>query len=288
MGTCWTSYAEVVSLEPERIKALVRQMSRDTKIDGDTGELEDVTCCGNVEIIGNSVFFFSWGYGCYGTDIDEQPDAIQLFEKLFERYSGALIAFEHVHPMQEQGYHFNTLWAKPEGEVDWDNEEAFYRHTRAVCEGSSMDSIDHMFDIVDCWYIDVDSLDKEVVPNLYKVIQRAKEEGFEDWEKGETSDYFSDVIYDDDENDYISTDIIDSICEQYWDERGDDDQEIAYFAKDEIQILMADWIHEPMDDIPFELEMPTDFPDLQLYGRFPKVFFKPLPPSNSNYDYNGH
>ena len=274
MGTSWMSYAEVVSLEPDLIKALVKEMSRDCTIEGDTGELEGVICS-NVEIIGNSVFFFSWGYGYYGTDIGERDDVIQLFEKLFERYSGALIAFEHVHPMQEQGYHFNTLWAKAEGEVDWGNEETFFRTTRAVCEGSSIDSIEYTFNNSDCWYIDVDLLEEEVVPNLYKVIQRAKEEGFEDWEKGATSDYFSQVI-DDDENDYISTDIIDSIIEQYWRECGDDDEELAFSATDEIQTLMADWIHEPMDDIPFELKMPTDFPDLQLYGRFPERLFKPL------------
>ena len=53
-----------------------------------------------------------------------------------------------------------------------------------ICEGSEVDEGD--FDNAHCWCISLELLEnqKEDVPHLYNLIQKAKEEGFEAWGQG--------------------------------------------------------------------------------------------------------
>jgi hypothetical protein len=251
MGVFWESFAEVVSQEPESIKLLIEAISEEKFKHPDYADTTlQTTGCYKLTVKDNSVFFTSSGYGCFGNNLVDDGSA-QLFEKLFERYTGALIAFEHVHPCQNQGYHFNSLWSKPEGDVDWNDEETFFIFRRMVCEGSELDETD--FDVGDCWYTSLELLEgqKENAPHLYNFIQKAKEEGFEAWGQG--------AIGDADEENFISTDILYEILDQYC---TDDDQ--LFLITDDQTFLMIDWIQYP-DDIDAQFEMPENFPDLQLY-----------------------
>lgn len=121
MGVSWHSHAEVISLEPEKIKQLIEEIDRDE--DYDTSSVNDL------KIEDNSVFFNSGGYGGYGYN-EEYGDL--LFEQLLERYEGAIACFEYAEPCQSQGYYFTTSWIKSEGDVDWDNEENCLIHKQAL------------------------------------------------------------------------------------------------------------------------------------------------------------
>jgi hypothetical protein len=250
MGVFWESFAEVVSQEPESIKLLIEAISEEKFKHPDYADITlQTTGCYKLTVKDNSVFFTSSGYGCFGNNLVDDGSA-QLFEKLFERYTGALIAFEHVHPCQNQGYHFNSLWSKPEGDVDWDDDETFFITRRMVCEGSEIDEGD--FDNADCWYTSLELLEdqKKDVPHLYNLIQKAKEEGFEAWGQGT-------IGYVDDVENFISTDILYEIIDQYCTD--DDESEVG---NDQI-FLMINWIQYP-DDIDAQFEMPENFPELQL------------------------
>jgi hypothetical protein len=98
MGVSWYSKAEVVTTEPEIVKDLILQIANE----------EDAAPVHNLEIKGNSIFFDSDGYNCFGVEWENYADAL-LFEKLFEQYVGALICFEAVSPCQQQGYFFSSL-----------------------------------------------------------------------------------------------------------------------------------------------------------------------------------
>ena len=101
MGVSWHSHAEVISLEPEKIKQLIEEIDNDDNYD--TSLIRDL------RIEDNSVFFNSGSYGCYGYD---EGDRDLLFQKLLEKYEGAIACFEYVQPCQSQGYYFTTSWIK--------------------------------------------------------------------------------------------------------------------------------------------------------------------------------
>ena len=130
-------------------------------------------------INGNCILFHSDGYGCYGTDFEDVR--VMLFEFLFENYDKALVCFEVVKPCQSQGYCFNASWAKPDGEVDWDDDETFYIHRRVHLEDPDEDEGE--FDIADIWFLPFEDLElsRETMPNLTKLVDLAKKTGFTDW-----------------------------------------------------------------------------------------------------------
>jgi len=78
MGLSWDSHAEVISLEPEKIKQLIEEIDNDDNYD--TSLIRDL------RIEDNSVFFNSGGYGCYGYN---EGYGDLLFKILLERYEGA-------------------------------------------------------------------------------------------------------------------------------------------------------------------------------------------------------
>jgi hypothetical protein len=242
MGIFWFSKAEVVSQEPEIIKNLIEEIAED----------EDYTSVYDLEIKGNSIFFNSGGYGYYGTYFEDEA-SLQLFEKLFERYDGALVAFEHVHPCQCQGYHFNSQWIKPEGEVDWDDEKTYWLFRRMVTKKTELDEGD--FDIADCWHICLDMLDnRKDLPMLYALVQKAKAEGFDEWGNGE-------IGFIEQEN-FISYGILNNLIDKYWNEKADEDKIFLLF--DDVERDMTRWV--TADDIYYfehEFKMPDDFPELQ-------------------------
>ncbi|WP_324281639.1 hypothetical protein VKI21_07465 [Cyanobacterium aponinum UTEX 3222] len=121
MGVSWHSHAEVISLEPEKIKQLIEEINNDDNYN--TASIDDL------RIEDNSVFFNSGGYGCYGY---EEGYADLLFEILLEKYEGAIACFEYVQPCQSQGYYFTTGFIKSEGEVDWNDEENCLVHKQAL------------------------------------------------------------------------------------------------------------------------------------------------------------
>ena len=168
MGVHWRSYAGVISTEPEVIKQLIEEAAT-----------EDVTNVYDLTIDGNCILFHSDGYGCYGTDFEDVH--VMLFEFLFENYDKALVCFEMVKPCQSQGYCFNASWAKPYGEVDWDDDETFYIHRRVHLEDPDEDEGE--FDIADIWFLPFEHLEssRETMPNLMKLVNLAKKTGFTDW-----------------------------------------------------------------------------------------------------------
>lgn len=252
MGVSWYSKAEVVTTEPEIVKDLILQIAN-----------EDTAPVHNLEIKGNSIFFDSDGYNCFGVEWENYADAL-LFERLFEQYVGALICFEAVSPCQQQGYFFSSTWIKPEGEVSWDDDEIdeddedeidektqnFYKYSRVLwIEGDvSKEPDEGNFNIADIWYITFDYLErnKEVMPNLYAAYLKAKADGFDDWpinwnnkEKGisyETAQILGD-IYSDNQDD-----ILEDCLEN-----------------------MGNWNCYPIDtNGDFEFELPENFPNLSI------------------------
>lgn len=185
MGVSWDSQAEVVTTEPEIVKELILQIVDE----------EDTTPVHNLEIKGTSLFFNSGGYGCFGLDSENYKDYL-LFQRLFQRYTGALICFEAVSPCQQQGYFFSSTWVKPEGEVHWNDDESdedemdeeaqnYYNYSRVLwIEGDVSEfPYEGSFNVADIWYITFDYLEnnKEVMPNLYAAYLNAKANGFDDW-----------------------------------------------------------------------------------------------------------
>jgi hypothetical protein len=202
MGVSWYSQAEVVTTEPETVKELILQIADEEKT---------VPIC-NLEIKGNSIFFDSDGYGCFGVEHKNHYDSL-LFERLFEEYKGALICFEAVSPCQQQRYFFTSTWIKPEGVVnwdedymdDWDDEEdeedeedennedededgktkTFYKTSRVLwIEGDgSNPPYEGNFNNADIWWITFDYLEKnqEDMPNLYAAYIKAKAKRFDNW-----------------------------------------------------------------------------------------------------------
>ena len=102
-----------------------------------------------------------------------------LFEFLFENYNKALVCFEMVEPCQNQGYCFSASWAKPDGEVDWDDEETFHIFRRVAFEDPDEDEGE--FDIADVYFVPFGYLESPTLPNLKKLVNLAKEAGFTEW-----------------------------------------------------------------------------------------------------------
>jgi len=244
MGTSWYSEAELVSQEPEVIKSLIEEII----------ENEDVTTsvC-DLEIRGNSIFFNSKGYGCYGTDFEDE-NSTQLFEQLFERYNKALIAFEHVHPCQSQGYHFNAMWTKPDREVDWEDETTYKIFRRMVSEETDPD--DGGFDIFDAWHTGLDSVERnqKQMPMLYALVQRAKAEGFDGWGNGQIGNV--------EQTNFLSYNILWELIDKYWDEETEDGNSI-YSPSYDADRDMAEWVKAPDYNTDADFELPSDFPELQ-------------------------
>ncbi len=111
MGVSWHSQAEVISLEPEKIKQLIEEIDSDNK--------QNTASINDLRIEDNSVFFNSGGYGCYGYD-EGYKDL--LFKILLERYEGAIACFEYVQPCQFQNFYFADTYIKPEGDIKSEGE----------------------------------------------------------------------------------------------------------------------------------------------------------------------
>lgn len=105
MGVSWHSQAEVISLEPEKIKQLIEEIDNDDNY--------NTASIYNLRIEDNSVFFNSGGYGSYAYD---EGYADLLFDILLEKYEGAIACFEYVLPCQSQGYNFAITYIQSETE----------------------------------------------------------------------------------------------------------------------------------------------------------------------------
>ena len=80
MGGYWYSQAEVVTTEPEIVKELILQIANE----------ERTSPVRNLEIKGNSIFFDSDGYGCFGVKREILADGgVLLFQILFQKYRDA-------------------------------------------------------------------------------------------------------------------------------------------------------------------------------------------------------
>ncbi|RMD71423.1 MAG: hypothetical protein D6822_02920 [Cyanobacteria bacterium J149] len=248
MGVSWHSQAEIISLEPEKIKQLIEEIDNDDNYN--TASIDDL------RIEDNSVFFNSGGYGCYGYD---EGDRDLLFQKLLEKYEGAIACFEYVQACQSQSYYFTTGFIKSEGEVDWDDEENCLVHKQALIidedildddekerlkrEESGWDwfESEEFFDFQWAWIwsIAVDSLfeQKDKMPSLYSIYQKCG-----------------------DNEAKITTSLLYSWC---------DDEKISYdelsSAINECQLDCLNTIKNFWDTIlnDFEGELPDDFPSFK-------------------------
>lgn len=189
MGVSWHSHAEVISLEPEKIKQLIEEIIDEEK----KRKYYCLSSVHDLRIEDNSVFFNSGGYGCYGYDA-YYFIRDYLFEILLERYEGAIACFEYVQPCQSQDYYFTTSFIKSEGEVDWDDEENCLVHKQAVIMDEDIldddqkemlnreESWDDSFESEEffdfkwawIWSINIDSLlkQKDKMPSLYSIYQK--------------------------------------------------------------------------------------------------------------------
>lgn len=113
MGIFRYSRAEVISLEPEKIKKLIEEICTDD--DYSTAPVYDL------RIEDNSVFFNSKGYGCYGSD---EGYLDLLFEILTEKYKVVraqsefgIACFEYVTPCQDLDYLFAIIYIQVKDEI---------------------------------------------------------------------------------------------------------------------------------------------------------------------------
>jgi len=253
MGKTWDSEAEVISLEPEKIKQLIEEIIDENK----KSNHFRISSVHDLRIEDNSVFFNSGGYGCYGYDAYYIRD--YLFEILLERYEGAIACFEYVKPCQSQDYYFTTGFIKSEGKVDWDDEENCLVHKQALIidedildddekemlnrEESWDDSFEpeKFFDFQWAWVwsINIDSLlkQKDKMPSLYSVYQKCGNNEAK-----------------------ITTSLLYSWCD---DETISDDE--LYSAIDECKLDCLYTIQNFWDTIlnDFEGELPDDFPSFK-------------------------
>lgn len=245
MGVTWHSEAEIVSLEPDAVKDIIEKIV----------EKENVTEVYDLKIKGNSIFFHSFNYGYYSADFGNGETL--LFEKVFEQYNGALIAFEYVVYCVDHSYMFNSVWVKPEGNVDWEDEETFHKCLCCVEEegelthNDSFNTEEDIFDYSWRWNISLASLKavKKQLPALFALVQAAEADGFDGWMRLEN-----------DSNNYVTYDVVCTLMDEYWDESGDN--ELAPF--DDIKWDMIRWVKDTeigMEDLQFEL--PDNFPKLQ-------------------------
>lgn len=178
--------------------------------------------------------------------------------KLFERFDGALLCFEYVVPCQSQGYYFSSAWAKPEGEVDWDDSETFYKFCRLrLAEGEPSEVPDEgNFDIADTWYVGCERLEqvKDQLPHLYAVYVKAQQNGFDGW----ATTYMSGETV-------INYEVACKLANLY----GDDDK---LSVLDDCEKDMEEWVKDSvvpdLDAANFEFEMPECFPEFQTTPAF--------------------
>lgn len=244
MGVYWRSRAEVISTEPKVIEELIKQISENN---------EEVTSVDDLRIEGNSVLFHSTGYGCYGTDFEDPGHTIMLFELLFENYDRALVCFEVVEPCQNQGYRFSASWAKPDSQVDWDNEETFYIYRRVVFEDE--DELEEgLFDIADAWFKELKLLDRSNFYSIKKLVNLAKQTGFTDWEVSEQECCYGETV--------IAIKTIWKIGEYLKAESDEYDQNLVYSAICEAERDCFYWLLE-IEIYNAEFQFPKNFPEIK-------------------------
>lgn len=254
MGVFWLSSAEIVTTEPQALKALIEQIITETSSDDLDAQVPPVH---NLRIEKNSVFFHSAGYGCYG--VEWENSCSPLFERLFECFEGTLLCFESVCPCQSQGYYFSSIWAKPEGEVDWDDSETYYKYRHILLEDGdpSEEADEGEFDHADVWCIDLGRLEriKEHLPCLYAAFLEAKQDNFEDWAHVSYSN-------DDTEKQVISYEIACELAELYSSDEG------AVLDDCHKDMTEAIKITERLDILDLDFELPKDFPTFQTQPSF--------------------
>ena len=248
MGLSWQSCAEVVSYEPQKIKALIENIFLNP-----LGEdLDGITSVHNLRIQGKSVLFDSAGYGCYGVE-SENLMRSTLFEKILNAFTGALVCFEYVQPCQGQGYYFSSTWAKPEGVVDWEDSTTYFQYSSVLLEEGDLSEYaeEGDFDIASIFYITFDTLEKikESTPNLYAAYSAAKEDGFENWD--ECPDLGLVISY------KTVWELVESYSDRYDDVINEFDGEIREWIKDENCL-------DSLEDF----SLPDDFPPLQTKSSF--------------------
>jgi hypothetical protein len=252
MGVFLLSCGEVVTTEPEKIKKLIEQIAQDKFPEA----LGDTTAPAyDLKIENYSIFFNSGGYGCYGVEW-ENPSPI-LFEKLFERYTGALLCFEYVVPCQSLEDYFSSTWVKPEGEVDWGDSETFYKHHRLLLkEGDLSEEPDEGdFDVADIWHISCNRLEevKEHLPHLYAAYMKAKQYGFDGW----IQEFY---LSNDTDTQLIDYNIACKLADLYSEEP---DAVVEDCHKD-----MVEWLKQPDLDNLEDFELPENFPMFQTKPAF--------------------
>lgn len=176
MGDSYHSYAQVISTEPEVIKQLIKDIKANDEDD-------EITFISDLRTEGNLVLFHSFGYGCYGTENGVAD--VMLFEYLFENYNKALVCFEAIEPCNGIEYWSSASWAKPNGEVDWDDCNTFHIYRRAVFDDPD-ECNDSYFDIADAWFIRLDNLYSRYgreLPQIKKLVETAKSQNFKNWAK---------------------------------------------------------------------------------------------------------
>lgn len=274
MGVYWRSYAGIISTEAEVIKQLIEEAANIYNVHELVSKgSEEVTNVYDLTIDANCILLHSNGYGCYGTDFEDAR--MMLFEFLFENYDKALVCFEMVEPCQSQGYCFNASWSKPDGEVDWDDDETFYIHRRVLLEDSDEDEGE--FDIADIWFLSFEYLEshRDTLPNLTKLVNLAKETGFTNWAINPTG-------YDSDELGIL----IETLWEisDYLEEQLDDyDENLYYEAEFEVKQDCIESLSDiEIDDAEFELpfKLPENF--YELITTFRKKVRGYLQESNNN------
>jgi hypothetical protein len=254
MGKTWDSEAEVISLEPEKIKQLIEEIIDEDK----KSNHFRISSVHDLRIEDNSVFFNSGGYGCYGYDAYYNIRDY-LFEILLERYEGAIACFEYVQPCQSQYYYFTTGFIKSEGKVDWDDEKNCLVHKQALIInenildddekemlnreelGDDWFQSEEFFDFqwASVWSINIDSLlkQKDKMPSLYSVYQKCGNNEAK-----------------------ITTSLLYSWCD---DEQISEDE--LYLAIEEFKLDCLHTIQNFWDTIlnDFEGELPDDFPSFK-------------------------
>ena len=250
MGAYWHSYAVVISTQPEVIKQLIEEAANIYKGYERVSEgSEDVTNVYDLTIDGNCILFHSDGYGCYGTDFEDVR--MMLFEFLFENYDKALVCYEMVESRQTSvEYAFSASWGKPDGEVDWDDDETFHIYRRVTLNDKDED--EGQFDMGEIWFLPIQAVN-QTMPNLAKLVNLAKKTGFSDWAV-DPHEYDSEPV--------ILTETLWEISTHLEDELDDYDENLVFDAYTEVKedyLNLIDYIE--LDSAEFELpfELPEKF-----------------------------
>ena len=150
-------------------------------------------------------------------------------------------------------YAFSASWGKPDGEVDWDDDETFHIYRRVTLNDKDED--EGQFDMGEIWFLPIQAIN-QTMPNLAKLVDLAKKTGFSDWAV-DPHEYDSEPV--------ILTETLWEISDYLEDELDDYDEDLvsdAYTEVKEDYLNLIDYIELDSAEFKLPFELPENFHEL--------------------------